>query len=124
MSRRFDIIREDRRGYRSFNSVCSQLTVSLHPSTEAGTNPVKHFLSGINDPFEHDLQCVRDGDMVVVAIHNDINQNDRAVRISFRRRDQVAGDVIWSVFERVVQSNARFNALNSLTIVVLLHYAR
>ena len=43
---------------------------------------------------------------------------DRAIGISFRRRDQITGDVIWSVFEKVAQSNARFNALNKLVMTV------
>ena len=37
---------------------------------------------------------------------------------SFRRKDQLNEDVIWSVFEKVVQSNARFNALHKLVVVV------
>jgi hypothetical protein len=56
--------------------------------------------------------------MVGVAIRNDVNQNDRAVGISFRRRDQISSDVIWNVFESVAQPNARFNALDTMTIVV------
>jgi len=71
----------------------------------------------MNDLFEHALQGVRDGDMVGVAIRNDTNQNDRAVGISFRRRDHLSTDMIWSVF-KVAKSNARFNALDSLVIVV------
>jgi hypothetical protein len=72
----------------------------------------------MNELFEHVLQGVADRDMVGVSIPNDVNQNDRAVGISFRRRDLLSADVIWSVFERVAQSNARFNALDSLIIVV------
>jgi hypothetical protein len=79
---------------------------------------VDHFAASINDLFEHALQGSADGDIVGVAIRNDVNQSDRAVGISFRRRDQLSADVIWSVFERVAQSNARFNALDPLTIVV------
>jgi hypothetical protein len=43
---------------------------------------------------------------------------DKAIGISFRRRDQLSEDVIWSVFEKVAQSNARFNALDSLNVEV------
>ena len=38
--------------------------------------------------------------------------------ISFRRRDQLSVDAIWSVFEKVTKSNAKFNALNKLTVVL------
>ena len=43
---------------------------------------------------------------------------DKAIGNSFRRKDQITGDVIWSVFEKVAQSNARFNALDKLVISV------
>ena len=41
-----------------------------------------------------------------------------AIEISFRRKNQITGDVIWSVFEKVAQSNARFNALDKLVMTV------
>jgi hypothetical protein len=50
--------------------------------------------------------------MVAVTISNEDNVQDKGIEISFRRKDQITGDVIWSVFEKVAQSNARFNALN------------
>ena len=55
--------------------------------------------------------------MVGIAIHNESNQNDKPIGISFRRREQLSVDAIWSVFE-VTQSKARFNALDTLTVVV------
>jgi hypothetical protein len=55
---------------------------------------------------------------VGTAISNDVNQNDKAVGIRFRQRDKVSADVVWSVFERLAQSNATFNALDTLIIVV------
>jgi hypothetical protein len=119
MSQSYDILSEDRREYRRFNTVGTQLTERLNPPTDVGTaNPVDHFLASMNDLFEHALQGAADGDMVGVSIRNDVNQTDRSVCISFRRRGQLSTDVIWSVFERVAQSNARFNALDPLTIVV------
>jgi hypothetical protein len=56
--------------------------------------------------------------MVAITIHNEINQKDKTIGIRVRRKDQLSGDVIWSVFEKVVQSNARFNALDKLVITV------
>ena len=49
---------------------------------------------------------------------NEVNLQDRAIGISFRRRDQLSENVIWSVFEKVAQSNARFNALANLLVEV------
>jgi len=40
------------------------------------------------------------------------------IGISFRRKDHVSVDVVWTVFEKVSQSNSRFNALDTLVIAV------
>jgi hypothetical protein len=61
---------------------------------------------------------VSDGDVAGTAIHNEENQNDKLMGISFRRKDQISGDVIWSVLKKVVHSNSSVNALNKLVIVV------
>ena len=72
----------------------------------------------MNDLFEHALQGVSDSDMMGITIQNEVNQNDKAIGISFRRKDQLAGDVIWSVHEKVAQSNSRFNAQDRLVMTV------
>ena len=64
----------------------------------------------MNGLFEHALQDVGDGDMVGIAIHNESNQNDKPIGISFRHRDQISVDAVWSVFEKVTQSNAHSGA--------------
>jgi hypothetical protein len=56
--------------------------------------------------------------MVVVAIRNEVNQSHKPIGLSFRLRDQIFGDVIWSVLKKVKQSNSRFNALDTLTIEI------
>jgi len=53
-----------------------------------------------------------------LTIQNEVNQNDKPIGLSFRRRDQLSGDVLWSVFEKVSQSNSRFNALDRLVVTV------
>jgi hypothetical protein len=60
--------------------------------------------------------------MVGITISNEDNVQDKAMRISFRRYDQLTPDVIWSVFGKVAQSNARFNALDKLALNI--HYAK
>jgi hypothetical protein len=45
--------------------------------------------------------------MVVVAIRNEVNKSDKPIVLSFRRRDQMSGDVMWSVLEKVSQSTSR-----------------
>ena len=117
MARRFAIVREVRRQYIRFNTSGTQLTVRLHPPTTPVTNSIEHFIASVKDLFEHTLQEMGDGDMLGIAIHNESNQNDKPIGISSRRRDRLPVDAIWSVFE-VTQSNARFNALDKLTVVV------
>ena len=95
----------------------TQLTVRLKPPTSPDTNPVDHFLASVNDLFEHALRDIGDRDMVGISIHNESNQTNKPIVISFRRRDQLSIDAIWSVFE-VTQSNARSNALDTLTVVM------
>ena len=56
--------------------------------------------------------------MVGISIQNQVNQNDKPIGISFRRKDQLSGEVIWSVFEKVSQSNAGYNALDTLVVTV------
>ena len=56
--------------------------------------------------------------MVGFTIRNEVNVQDKVIGICFKRKDQLSEDVIWSVFEKVAQSNARFNALDELVIVV------
>ena len=46
-----------------------------------------------------------------MSIHNGYNQPEKHIGLSFRKRDQVSRDVLWSVFEKVTQSNARYQAL-------------
>jgi hypothetical protein len=79
-------------------------------------NPADHFLTSVNDLFEYVFQGVQDSDMVGFAIRNEVNQSDKPIGISFRRRDQISGDVIWSLVEQFSQSHSRFNALDTLTI--------
>ena len=56
--------------------------------------------------------------MVGLTIQNRVNQNDKPIGISFRRKDQFAGDVILSLVEKVSQSTSRFNALDKLIMNV------
>jgi len=117
MARRFEIVDVKTRQYRRFKAEGRQLTVRLNPPSDA-SDPVSHFLASVNDLFDHALSDVDDSDMVGIAIRNQVNENDNPIGISFRRKDQLSGDVIWSVFERVSQSNSRFNALDTLVVTV------
>jgi arginyl-tRNA--protein-N-Asp/Glu arginylyltransferase len=79
---------------------------------------MSHFLASGTELFEYALRDLEDSDMTGVTISNEVNVNDRAIGNSFRRKGQITGDVICSVFEKVAQLNARFNALDKLVITV------
>jgi len=64
------------------------------------------------------LEDVGDAEMVGITIHNEVNQSDKPIGFSFRRKDQSSADVIWSVFDKVSHSNARFNATDTLIVAV------
>jgi len=81
---------------------------------------MSHFLASVTELFEYALRDLEDSDMIGVTISNEVNVKDRAIGISFRRKDQITGDVIWSKFEKVAQSNARFNALDTLVMTSIL----
>jgi hypothetical protein len=72
----------------------------------------------VNDHFEHALRDVAATDIVGLTIQNRVNQNDKHIGISFRRKDQLSGDVIWSVFEKVAHSNSRFDVSDTLFVKV------
>ena len=89
----------------------------LLPPSDDG-DPFTYFLASVSDLFDHALQNVSDSDVVGITIQNQVNQNDKPIGISFRRKDQLSGEVIRSVFEKVSQSNSRFNALDTLVVTV------
>jgi hypothetical protein len=56
--------------------------------------------------------------MVGISIPNEVNMRDKAIGMSFRRKDQLSTDVILNVWQKVTQSNSRFNALDKLVLEV------
>ena len=93
MARRFDILDRNTRQYRRYSAVGMQITARLIPPSD-NSDPVTHFLASVNDLFGHVLHDVGDGDMVGITIRNQVNQNDKSVGISFRRKDQISADGI------------------------------
>ena len=53
----------------------------------------------MNHLCEQALHNLSDSDMEGITIQNRENVNNKPIGISFRRKDQVLGDVIWSVIE-------------------------
>jgi hypothetical protein len=114
MSCYFTIQSEINRRYRRFNAEGRELTVRLTaPPPEISVG--QHFADSVDEVFEYSLRDLQPDDMVGISIHNADNQQGRPVGLSFRRRDQISRDVLWSVFEKVTQSNSRYQALDTLT---------
>jgi len=117
MSRYFTVQNEITRHYRRFNAERKELTVRL-TAPPPSTTAARHFTDSVEALFEYSLRDLQLSDMVGISIHNADNQQDRPIGLSFRRRDQISQDILWSVFEKVTQSNARYQALDSLTFHV------
>ena len=64
------------------------------------------------------LVDVGDADMVGINIHNDVNQIDTPIGSSFRRMVKLSRDIIRTVFDKVTQSNSRFNASDTLIVTI------
>jgi len=118
MSQRFTVDGEINRQYSRLNGTGTQLSVRLLPPPP-DSNPVTHFLDSMSDLFEYALRNCNESDMVGVTISNEVNVQDKPIGISFRRKDQLSEEVFWSIFEKVAQSNARFNAMDRLVVVIL-----
>ena len=72
----------------------------------------------MNNLFDHVLENVDDADMVWITIRNEVNESDKPIGFSFKLKDQLSPDVIWSAFDKVSQSNAGFNATDTLIVTV------
>jgi len=86
MARRFEIEDTIRRQYRRYNAIGTQHTERLLPP-EDNSDHVGHFIASVNALFEYVLQDVIDSDMVGITIQNQVNQNDKPIGISVRRKD-------------------------------------
>ena len=117
MARRFEFEDTITRRYSRFNAMGTQLVVRLLPVSNA-RDPVSHSLTKVNDLFRHTLQNLSDSDMFGITIQNRVHQKAKSIGISFRHKDQLLGDFIWSLVEKVSQSNSRFNALEKLVTAV------
>ena len=72
-----------------------QWKVRLNPPLETSLHdPVTHFVASVNNLFDRVLENVGDADMVGITIHNDVNQSDKHIGFSFRRKDKLSADVI------------------------------
>jgi hypothetical protein len=122
MTSQYQVLDEVTRQYRRFKTQGTQLNFRLNPPPDdSNIDPITHFESCFNALFEYALRHVSDEDMVGLAIHNEGTENqqkDKPIGFSFRRKDQLSTDITWKLFEKVTQSNARFNAQDPLVVTV------
>jgi hypothetical protein len=120
MSRYFTV-QDVTRHYRRFNGEGRELTVRMMSPTAASAaaqGPAQYFAHSEDELFDYSLRDLDPSDMVGISIHNADNQEDRPIRLSFRRRDQISRDMLWNVFHKLTQSKAKFQALDTFTFHV------
>ena len=66
-----------------------------------------NFLASVNDLIEHALQDLSNSEIVGITNQKRVYQNDKATGISFRSKSQLAGDVKWKMFERIIITKPR-----------------
>jgi hypothetical protein len=116
---RFTIDSETNRQYSRFNARGTELTVRLlPPAVGDNSDAITHFHASVNGLFDYALRNSEDSDMVGITIHNEVNLLDKTSGISFRRKDQLTEEGIWSVFSKGAQSNAWYNALDRMIVVI------
>ena len=79
---KFEIIEEQTREYRRFNTRVTQWMVLLNPPPTS-TDTITHFVPIVNELFDHQLENVDDGDMVVITTHNAVIQSDKPIAFIF-----------------------------------------
>jgi hypothetical protein len=119
MEAKSEVLDEVNRQYMRFNAQGTELKVSLLPPPNEGTpDPITHFESSVNALFGYALENIEDTDMVGLVIQNENTQKEKPIGFSFWRKKPLSVEVIWKPFEKVVQSNAKFNALDRLIVTV------
>jgi len=116
MGQRFTVDGENNRQYRRFNAAGTRRSVRLLPPSPY-SNPVTHFLDSVSDLFEYALRKCNEPDMVGITISNEVNVQDKPIGISFRQKDKLSEEVIWSMFEKFTQSSTRFNAMDRFVVI-------
>jgi hypothetical protein len=104
--------------YSCFNAEGKELTVRMTAPTSAVAEIPRDILPTVEELLDYLLRDPNPSDMVGISIHNADIQQYKPIGFSFRSSDQISKDVLWSVFEKVAQTNARYQALDNLTFRV------
>lgn len=105
---------EVNRHYRHFKAEGIEVNVRMTVPPPA-RDPARLFASSVDDMFEYSLRDIDPGDMVGISVHNEDNQQFMTIRLRYRRKNQISGDVLWSVFQKVTQSKANYQATDTIS---------
>ena len=111
----FFILSEMTKSISKYNATGRSLLIKFKTPGEE-QEPTAYFKEYITSLTNYLVDDVRDRDLVSLRIRNTENVRDKVVGISFRRRDQLKPDVVWSILGKVVQSNARFGLSDRLEV--------
>jgi len=111
----FYILSETSKSFSKFNATGRSLLIKFKPPGE-DQEPTTYLKECITSLTNYLVDDIRDKGSVGLRIRNTENVQDKVVGISFRRRDQLKPDVVWSILGKVVQSNARFGLSDRLEV--------
>jgi hypothetical protein len=103
----FIILDETSKSFTKFNTTGQSLLIKFRsPGEEQETSTyIKECITAL---INYLVDEVNNRDLVGLRIRKTENVQDKVVGISFRRRDQLQPDLVWEIFSKVIQSNARF----------------
>jgi hypothetical protein len=101
--------------FPQFNATGRSMLIKFKSPGEK-LEPTKYLKECITALTNYLVKEVTDRDLVGLRIRNTENLQVKVVGISLRCRDQLKPDVVWSVFGKVIQSNARFALTDRLEV--------
>jgi hypothetical protein len=111
----FTILDETVKSFPKFNTTGRSLLLKFNVPRE-DSDPTAYLRECITALTNYLVDKVPDRDLVGLKIRNTENLEDKLIGISLRRRDQLKPDVVLSVIEKVIQSNARFGLTDRLEV--------
>ncbi|KAK5648726.1 hypothetical protein RI129_003618 [Pyrocoelia pectoralis] len=101
---------------KKFNTTCKSLRFTFNDET-CKDNPLAWLQSAFEELHAYIVKDATPSDRIGVTLRNP-NFPDKPVGISFRRVDQLSVEVIMSVLDKVMQSNATFFSSDLLVLNV------
>jgi hypothetical protein len=113
--RPFKLLSESDKFIKKYNVTGSTMLIKFNEPAQK-VEPLSYLREFITAQTDYLARGVKDCDCVGLKITNTENATDKAMWLSFRRRDQLKPDIIMELLEKVIQSNARFGLSDRLEI--------